>query len=129
MSLVGKTGDRRMLLQVDPATFRLNIHLIIGALIVLFVLFVLLVSLWTGLSAWWWHIQRRRAYAKWIMISRRADGAPYPPFIEGVCALCGRGDRKIYFSDTGEELCPNCYEAAWRLDELVERQQAEEAQV
>ena len=115
-----------MLLQVDPATFAQNLHLIIGALILLFVLFVLLFSLWTGLSAWWWHIQRRRAYEAWIKTSRRADGTPYPPFIEGVCAQCGRGDRKIYFTDTGEELCPVCYEAAWRLDELVARQQMEE---
>ncbi len=114
-----------MLLQVDLGTFRFNIYLIIGALILLLVLFVLLFSLWTGLSMWWWHIQRRRAYEKWIETSRRADGAPYPPFIEGVCAQCGRGDRKIYFSDTGEELCPTCYEAAWRLDELLAEEQAQ----
>ena len=106
-----------MLMQVDLQTFALNLALIIGTLVLLLGAFILFIVTWTGVSALIWVIQRWRAQREFIRKTRRADGQPYPPFIEGVCGQCHRGSTTIYFPPSGDELCPACYDRFWRREE------------
>ena len=112
-----------MLMQVDPQTFALNLMLILGALILLSIIFVLFVAMWTGINALIWFIQRHRKQKEFLRQTRRADGQRYPAFTEGVCEGCGRGDRKIYYPPRGKALCPTCYEESWPCGEFLARAQ------
>jgi len=103
-----------MLAQVDPETLAMNIALLIGAAVVLMALFIFTLASITALKCALWIRRRRKAEREFLMKHRRADGERYPPFMEGVCGRCGHGDNKVYFTPTGEELCPPCYERFWR---------------
>ena len=107
-----------MLMQVSPETFALNLMLILGALILLTILFFLFIATWTGLKAYVWYVRRRRRQAEFLRLYRRADGQRYPPFTPGVCQSCGRGDHKIYFPPGSEGLCSVCYEESWPCTEM-----------
>ncbi len=105
-------------MRFDPNTFALNMFLILGALILLGAAFIVLIATWTGVKVCICIIQRRRAERTWLRVSRRADGKPYPPFVEGICGECRRGGRKIFFPpDSDKTLCPACYEEFWRRAE------------
>ncbi|MFQ5495473.1 MAG: hypothetical protein ACE5EX_08835 [Phycisphaerae bacterium] len=107
-----------MLSQVDPATFVRNLALILGGLVLLAALFVLTIAVWTGTNAVRWFRGQRRVEAAVRKATRRADGKLYPPYIEGVCDECHRGDRKVYFPPTTKKgLCSLCYEPFWRRTE------------
>lgn len=106
-----------MLLVVDPETFALNLMLLIGILVLLGVVIVVLIAVWTVAMATIWHVRQRRVWDRWLKVSRRADGRPYPPFTLGSCGSCGARNRQIYHLDSGEELCPACYEQFWRRTE------------
>ena len=110
------TRELDMLTQVDPQTFALNLLLILGAVFVLCGLFVVFVALWTGARIVIHMVRQRRAMREYRAVSRRADGEPYPPHMEGTCRECGRGDRQIYCTAKGDELCTTCYERAWRRE-------------
>jgi hypothetical protein len=103
-----------MLLQVDPATFGLNLHLIVGALLLLIVGSVLFFLGWTLLRAWRAEKKQRESWEAHQRELLAPDGKPYPSFIEGVCGKCGRGDHRIYHPESGEQLCPACYDAFCR---------------
>jgi hypothetical protein len=102
---------------VDPQTLALNFALIIGGTILLIVGSFALYALWTCINMGIWVMQRRRAQREYLRASRRADGKLYPPYIAGRCSRCGRGNDRIYFTPTGQELCPTCYEIVWREEE------------
>ena len=103
-----------ILMQARLNMFGMNLYLIIGAVLGLAVLFVLLVTAWTGVSSLIWLAKRRRAERQFIASTRRADGQVYPAFGEGICGDCHRGDRKIYQVSNSDGLCPTCYERSWR---------------
>ncbi len=110
----GAIGAHGMLVQVDPRTLGLNLALIIGAVVLLALGFALTIAIWTGARVLIAIIQQRRAKEQYLRETFRSDGRPYPPYTEGVCQECGRGDSKIYHPDSGERLCPVCYERFWR---------------
>lgn len=102
------------MLAQDLQMFAFNIFLILGALVLLIILFFVAMAAWTA-TRMLIHLYRgRRAMREYRARHFRADGEPYPPFMEGTCSACHRGDAKIYFEPGGEELCPPCYEASWR---------------
>lgn len=105
-----------ILMQAQLNMFGMNLYLIIGAVLGLAVLFVLLVTAWTGVSSLVWLAKRRRAERQFIASTRRADGRAYPAFGEGTCSECHRGDRKIYQVPHSAGLCPTCYERFWRQE-------------
>jgi hypothetical protein len=107
-----------MVMGVDQVTLAQNMALIIGGLFVLIAGFIGVISLWTGVGVVLGIMRQRRALATWRKASRRADGEMYPPFMESVCQQCHRGHRMVYFVETGEELCPECYERFWRSEKL-----------
>lgn len=105
---------------VDQHTLAVNLSLIIGGVFVLGFLFLFIVASWTAIKVAYGLYQRRRARLAWGKASRRADGARYPPAIEGVCSACGRGGRRIYFpQESSGAFCPSCYERYWRKCEGV----------
>lgn len=99
-----------MLLQVDPTTLGENLHLLIGLLLLLGVGGVVAVAISTGLKVWLGRRREERSWQEHRQQRLAPDGQPYPPFIEGVCQECGKGDRRIYHSDAGVEHCPSCYD-------------------
>ncbi len=101
------------LLQVGPKTLGVNLWLLIALLFLLVVALVLGVVLWTGIRVGLTMLAQRRAQAEYRKSTRRADGQPYPPYIEGMCSQCGRGHVRIYHPQSGERLCPDCYERFW----------------
>ena len=113
-----------MLAVVDIETFAFNLMLIIGGVFLLTILFFLFIATWTGLNALAWFLRGRYRRREFLRLHRRADGQRYPPFTPGVCKSCGRGDHKIYFPPTGEELCSICYEETWPCTELPEEPMA-----
>jgi len=102
---------------VDQQTLALNMAIILGGVILLGVAVILVIAIWTGINVAIWMIQRRRAEREFRIKHRRADGKPFPTFIEGVCSRCARGHRRVYFTASGEELCAPCYERFWRTEE------------
>ncbi|MEE9297262.1 MAG: hypothetical protein V3W34_20165 [Phycisphaerae bacterium] len=92
----------------------MNLWLLISLLFLLVIALVLGLMLWTGIRVGLTVLAQRRAHAEYRKSSRRADGQPYPPYIEGVCSQCSRGNLRIYHPPSGERLCPECYERFWR---------------
>ena len=109
-----------MLGVVDPVTFARNIFLLVGALLFIGAATVVFALVWTTASACLSETRRQRAWMEYKKASHREDGQPYPPFMEGVCGWCGRGDTKIYHPDSGDQLCPSCYETFWRAREVTQ---------
>ena len=102
---------------VDPQTLILNFSLILGGVLLLIVGFFVFMTTWSVTLAVIGMIRQKRSFVRWRRSTLRADGKPYPSFIEGQCQHCKRGDRKVYFLEDGHELCPSCYETYWRLSE------------
>jgi hypothetical protein len=105
-----------MLAQVDEKTLAMNIALLIGGLVLLGAFFLFTVAAITAIKCALWIRRCRKAEREFLAKYRRADGRQYPPFMEGICTQCGRGNNKVYFTATGEELCPPCYERSWRSE-------------
>ena len=102
-----------MFAQVDPMTVGKNLMLIIGGMMLLSSLLFLGFFAWTGLNMLIFYVGKRRAEREHFRKTRRADGELFPPMIEGICEVCRRGGRKIYFPEIGKAMCPPCYERAW----------------
>lgn len=102
-----------VVLQVDLGTFGRNLYLIIGGLIFLALVFFFVLALVIGIKMCLFFAGRRRAQARHLLETRRADGQMYPPFIEGVCEVCKRGGSKIYFPQGAAAMCALCYENWW----------------
>jgi len=100
--------------------FATNIFLILGAVLLLSAASVVVVALWTGAKIAIWHLRRRRAEREYQERTRREDGGRYPPFIEGVCERCGRGDRKVYHPEGQVGMCRVCYDVFWRAEEMLD---------
>lgn len=109
-----------MLLQVDSATFFFNLSLIIGAVIFLVITFFFLIATITGIKVLVFWAQQRSAEREHIRETRQPDGKLYPPFIEGVCSVCRKGDHKIYFPSKSEGFCPACYMQRYFPDSISE---------
>ncbi len=99
---------------VDEKTLALNVALLIGGAILLGAFALFAFSTITAAKCVWWIRNRRKAEREFRAKHLRADGQRFPPFMEGVCGECHEGNGKIFFTDTGEELCPRCYERFWR---------------
>lgn len=106
---------------LDPETIALNFAIIIGGTILLIFGSFAIYALWTLLNMGIWIIQRRRCERQYLRESRRADGKHYPAHIAGRCGRCHRGNDRIYFTPSGHELCPTCYEIVWREEENYTR--------
>ncbi len=39
----------------------------------------------------------------------RPDGKPYPPADRGICDCCSQLNEKVYYIQSGQRLCPDCY--------------------
>jgi len=98
---------------VDQETLAMNIALLIGGAILLTALFFIAMVTMTGVKCLVWIRRQRKAEEEFLSKHRRSDGEKYPPFMEGTCTECGRGNEKVYFTAAGEELCPPCYERSW----------------
>lgn len=99
-----------MLLQVDPRTLGENLYLLIGLLLLLVVVGFVGGSISIVLKAWLDHRREEQSWQEHQQERLAPNGQPYPPFIEGVCQECGKGDRKIYHAETDVEFCPGCYD-------------------
>jgi hypothetical protein len=108
-----------MLMQVTPETFAFNLMLILGAVILLTLIFTCMIVVWTAINALIWFRRKRRRVADFLRLHRRADGQRYPPFTSGVCQSCGRGDDRIYFAQGSDGLCSICYEETWPCTSLL----------
>ncbi len=111
-----------MIAQGQLEMFAQNIALILGTIVLIGICGIAAFAAWTGLRVVYGQAQQRRSWAAYLAERCRADGAPYPPFIEGTCGSCGRGDTKIYQPPTGQHLCPSCYEVFWRNVETAHTQ-------
>lgn len=98
------------LMQVDPVTFAINLHLVIGAVLLLTVLLIAVIGIWTGIKIGLWRRDRKRAAQAEQRRKFQPDGQPYPPAGRGLCDGCGRMFDKVYHLPTGERRCPLCYE-------------------
>ncbi len=105
-----------MLLQVDPRTLGENLHLLIGLLLLLGIGALVALALWIGLKVWLGHRREEESWEEHRQQRLAPDGRPYPPFIEGICQACGKGDKKIYHSETGLAFCPACYDDSCRSE-------------
>jgi hypothetical protein len=88
-----------------------HVWILVGALALGSVGLVVGIALWTGIKILRDTKEKRRAQEEYRKSFYTADGRPYPPFIEGQCERCGRGNRKIYHPETGQKLCPECFES------------------
>ena len=106
-----------MLAQPRLEMFATNIFLILGAVLLLCAGAIVVIALWTSAKIAIWHIRLRRAQRDYQERTFREDGGRYPPFIEGACERCGRGDSKVYHPQGQVGMCRVCYEAFWRAEE------------
>jgi hypothetical protein len=100
-----------MVLQVDPRTLGENLFLIIGVVFLLGLAAAIGLAAWIGVKVWRQAVRERRSWAQHQVDRLGPDGKPYPPYLEGVCEVCKRGDHRVYHLKTGEMLCQRCYEA------------------
>jgi hypothetical protein len=89
--------------------FALNLHLIIGALLLSGVLFVLILIVWTAARAGFWELRRRRAAEQEQRRQRGPDGYAYPPAGRGLCDRCNQTHEMVYYLPSGARRCPACY--------------------
>lgn len=97
---------------VDPKTFALNMHFLIGLLIALAALLILMVGLWTILKVVIWRSRQKRAEAQEKRRKLQPDGTPYPPAAPGICQRCQQAHDAVYHLPSGQRLCRTCYETA-----------------
>ena len=91
-------------------TFGLNIHLLIGILLVLAIGLVVVIAVWTGVKVWLFrkkqeaaqHDERRRKFGR--------DGRPLPPRGPGLCEKCQKAGEVFHLPD-GRRLCESCFES------------------
>jgi len=95
---------------VDPRTLGENLHLLVGLLVVLVLGSLLGLGIWVGLRLWIGERRARRSWQEFQEQRHAPDDRPYPCYIDGICQECRRGDPRIYQADSGEELCPVCYD-------------------
>jgi hypothetical protein len=90
-------------------TFGLNIHLLIGILLVLSFGAILVIAVWTGVKIW---LFRKRQDAAERDVQRRKigrDGRALPPRGAGLCENCQKAGDVFHLPD-GRRLCESCYE-------------------
>ncbi len=116
-----------MILQVDPRTFGESLHFLVGLLIVLVSGSLLGLGIWVGMRLWIARRFERRSWQEYQEQRLAPDGRPYPSFTDGACQECGRGDARIYNADSGEELCPTCYDDLCRRAIQAKPPQAEDS--
>lgn len=98
--------------------FVINMFYLVGLLVTAGALALFAIVVWTGIRVVTGTVRRVRAEKAWEKASHRADGKPYPSSIEGVCDLCRRGNRHIYYpAESSKGFCPGCYEVFWRQAE------------
>ena len=95
---------------VDPRTFGINLYIIIGAVLLLALLFVVIIFGWTALKTGIWQLGRSRAARRETRRKLQPDGQPYPPAAQGLCDRCRRSCDLVYHLPAGERRCPACYE-------------------
>ena len=99
-----------MILQIDPRTLGENLHLLIGLLVVLVSGSLVGMGVWVGLRLWIAARRERRSWQEFQEQRLAPDGRPYPAYTDGICQECRRGDTRICSVDSGQELCPTCYD-------------------
>jgi hypothetical protein len=95
--------------QVDIRTFGINVYLIIGAVVVLVILFPVIITVWTLLKIAFWQAEVRRAQRQAAKERLADDGQPYPPAGRGLCDVCGKATNKVYHLSSGRRMCDDCY--------------------
>ncbi len=94
---------------VDPQTFGLSVHLIIGAVVVGLLATVLVLAAWVLLRVLTWRAEVRRAQKHAARARLRDNGQPYPPADRGLCDVCARAFEKVYYLPSGQRMCEDCY--------------------
>ena len=56
-----------------------------------------------------WGRARDRAEAEARRAKYRPDGQPYPPSDRALCDVCARVCRKVYYLESGQRVCEDCY--------------------
>jgi len=103
--------------QVDIRTLGVNTYVIIGAVVILAILFLMAVTAWTLLKVALWQAEVRRAQRQADKERLADDGQPYPPAGRGLCDVCGKAANKVYHLSSGRRMCDDCYQ---RIDQPVE---------
>lgn len=116
-----------MILQVDPRTLGESLHFLIGLLIVLASGSLLGLGIWVSIRLWIARRCERRSWQEFQEQRLAPDGRPHPSFTDGVCQECRRGDARIYNTDSGEELCPTCYDDLCRRAKQAAATQPEDS--
>lgn len=98
-----------MLGWVDIRTFGLNLHLIIGVVVVGLLAIVLGLVAWTLLRLAAWKAQVRLVQEQAARAGLREDGQAYPPADRGLCDVCARAFEKVYHLPSGQRMCEDCY--------------------
>lgn len=90
-------------------TFGLNIHLLIGILLLLTIGAVLVIAVWTGVKVWLFRKQQESAERQVRRSKIGRDGRVLPPRGAGFCEKCQKAGEVFHLPD-GRRLCESCYE-------------------
>ena len=90
--------------------FGLNIHLLIGILLVLAIGLVLVIAVWTGVKVWLFRKQQESAERDVQRKKIGRDGRALPPRGAGFCEKCQKAGEVFHLPD-GKRLCETCYES------------------
>jgi len=101
-----------MPLQVDSTTLGINLHMLIGAFILLIVSSGLFLAIWTALRIWRTEKKEKQSWDRFCEQRLAPDLQPYPPSYPGICEGCGKSNSKIYHPESGPARCPVCYESS-----------------
>ncbi|HKQ50199.1 MAG TPA: hypothetical protein VJZ71_19140 [Phycisphaerae bacterium] len=90
-------------------SFGLNIHILIGILMVLAIGMVLVIAVWTGVKVWLFRKQQEDAKRNERRSKIGRDGCALPPRGAGFCERCQKAGQVFHLPD-GRRLCETCYE-------------------
>lgn len=90
--------------------FGLNIHLLIGILLVLSIGAFLVIAVWTGVKVWLFRKQQETAEREGQRRKIGRDGRALPPRAAGFCEKCQKPGEVFHLPD-GRRLCVTCYES------------------
>lgn len=94
---------------VDPKTLAVNFYLIIGAVVAGVIVLVIVVALWTSMSAGLFLARQKRSQAAYEASRTGPDGQPLPPRARGLCEGCQTVQDEVYHTPAGRRLCRACY--------------------
>ena len=88
----------------------LYIFALVGGITILVAVSAVLIVVWATIRGVVRHRRARLAQESQEQAKYGPDGNPYPPAALGLCDSCSRSDEHVYHLESGQRLCPACYE-------------------